>query len=181
MFSFFTPLFRSCIVPREFSANRPFAISEVLAQLLEQHGMGQRRRVLELAAAWRDVVGDSLARHCEPLKLRGRVLEVIVEHSVWMQQLQLRKPHIIAAVNRYVQGELIDDIFWRFGTLTPPAPEAPEPAPELPPANSTPLSPETEALLQALPDASLRRCLRRIIENSAAPGYSGELPHHKQE
>ncbi|MBQ7249035.1 MAG: DUF721 domain-containing protein [Deltaproteobacteria bacterium] len=168
-------------MPREFSANRPFAISEVLAQLLEQHGMGQRRRVLELAAAWRDIVGDPLARHCEPLKLRGRVLEVVVDHSVWMQHLQLRKPHIIAAVNRHAQDELIDDIFWRFGTLTPSAPDAPVPAPELPPANSTPLSPETEALLQALPDASLRRCLRRIIENSAAPGYSGELPHHKQE
>lgn len=168
-------------MPREFSANRPFAISEVLAQLLEQHGMGQRRRVLELAAAWRDVVGDPLARHCEPLKLRGRVLEVVVDHSVWMQQLQLHKPRIIAAVNRYVQGELIDDIFWRFGTLTPSAPDAPVPAPELTPANSTPLSPETEALLQALPDASLRRCLRRIIENSASPEHSGELPPHKQE
>ena len=166
---------------REFSANRPFAISEVLAQLLEQHGMGQRRRVLELAAAWQDIVGLPLARHCEPLKLRGRVLEVIVEHSVWMQQLQLRKPSIIAAVNRHAQGELIDDIFWRFGTLTPPAPETSEPAPELPPAHSAPLSPETEALLEALPDVSLRRCLRRIIENSAAPEHSGDPPPPKQD
>ena len=41
-----------------------------------------------------------IARHSRPLALRGHLLEVAVDSSVWAQQLQLQQPAILAALAR---------------------------------------------------------------------------------
>lgn len=77
---------------------------------------------LEAAAAafrvgqrWEEAVGPEVARHCRPVGLRGQVLEVMVESSVWSQQLQLRQPEILEALRRVLGDGAPTDLRFRVG------------------------------------------------------------------
>ena len=67
-----------------------------------------------------DLVGPTLAVHSQPWRVRGDVLEVRVDHAVWMQQLQLQKSNILQQLNSRLEGDSIRDLFWSFGTIRPP-------------------------------------------------------------
>ncbi|NLC71162.1 MAG: DUF721 domain-containing protein [Desulfuromonadaceae bacterium] len=147
---------------------RPRPVAEVVDRVLDRCGLQKRRFLFGIFASWEEIVGSRLAAHCEPLRLRGGVLEVRVDQAVWMQHLQLQKVKILEAVNRHMGEQMIRDIFWRFGALEGTG----EREEELSSAHLPPLSPdtpdgelegETEHLLQSLADPQLRETFRRLI------------------
>jgi len=146
----------------------PSPVAEVVERLLARCGLKERRFLFRVQAAWAEVVGERLAGHSHPLRLRGGVLEVRVDQAVWMQHLQLEKIKILRAVNHHFGEPPIRDIFWRFGVLEEAVAEdeAAEnlsaTAPSDVPAG-TDLDPETERLLQSLSDPRLRATFRRLI------------------
>ena len=60
-------------------------------------------------------VGSEIADHCVPISLRGGVLEAQVESSVWSQQLQPRRPEILAGLRRVFGDEAPTDVRFRVG------------------------------------------------------------------
>lgn len=143
---------------------RPRPVAEVVEKILDRCGLRKQRDLFRLYASWEEIVGGRLASHSQVLRLRGGVLEVRVDQAVWMQHLQLQKRYILAAVNRYLGEDLIEDIFWRFGVLEDVAANEHPAAEEEPrPVFGAELEPETEELLQALPDPRLRETFRRLI------------------
>jgi predicted nucleic acid-binding Zn ribbon protein len=82
-------------------------VKRVLADL----GAGAMARAVRIADRWEEAVGPEIARHSQPVAIRGDVLEVSVDTSVWCQQLQLRTPEILAALRRAV-GEDAPSRVW---------------------------------------------------------------------
>lgn len=82
----------------------PTAFGDVVGQVLGDLGLEGVARAHRIGAVWEEAVGEQVAAHCRPLGLRGEVLELQVDSPVWSQQLQLRKPELIAALKR-VMGE----------------------------------------------------------------------------
>jgi len=92
-------------------------IGGALARVLSELGLDDAQRAFEIGEHWEEAVGREVARHSRPLALRGQVLEVAVDSSVWAQQLQLQQPRILEALGRVLpEGESPpDDLRFRVG------------------------------------------------------------------
>jgi predicted nucleic acid-binding Zn ribbon protein len=89
-------------VSRPRPKSRPEAVGALIDRVLADLGAGATARAVRIADHWLDAVGPEIADHSRPVGIRGDVLEVAVETSVWCQQLQLRIPEILAGLQRSV-------------------------------------------------------------------------------
>jgi predicted nucleic acid-binding Zn ribbon protein len=94
---------------------QPEAIGSLVQQVLGDLGLAGPARVMRVAEHWEEAVGSEIAAHCTPHALRGGVLEARVESSVWSQQLQLRRPEILAGLRRVLGDEAPTDVRFRLG------------------------------------------------------------------
>lgn len=142
-------------------------IGGILQGLLVQRGMSERLREYRAWQVWNEVVGPQIAAHAQPCGIREGVLEIKVDQPVWMQQLQLLKPKLLARLNERLGGTIFRDLFLRRGRPAPVS--AAKPAPALPPP--TPLDAATEAQITAvvadLPDPELRQRLSHLLRRQA--------------
>ncbi len=88
-------------------------VSSLLKQLLGQPGLGEQITRHQAWLIWDQLVGEQIAARARPFKLRKGVLEVQVDHPVWMQQLQMLKPTILEKINAKIPNAGITDIYLR--------------------------------------------------------------------
>jgi predicted nucleic acid-binding Zn ribbon protein len=103
------------VSPRPRSYRDPESIGKLVQQVLGDLGLDAPARVIRLAERWEEAVGPEIADHCIPISLRGGVLEARVESSVWSQQLQPRRPEILAGLRRVFGEEAPTDVRFRVG------------------------------------------------------------------
>jgi predicted nucleic acid-binding Zn ribbon protein len=96
----------------------PRALGPLVPRVLRELGVEGAAAVLEVAESWEDVVGAEAAAHSRPVLLRGTVLEVEVDSSVWSQQLQMRRPEILARLRERLGSAAPRDLRLRIGTWT---------------------------------------------------------------
>ena len=89
-------------------------IGGVLAEL----GLEDARRAFAIGQHWEAAVGAEVAGHARPLALRGDVLEVAVESSVWAQQLKLQQPRILEALAG-ARAEVVGNAFLNQSDFEP--------------------------------------------------------------
>jgi len=143
------------------------AAGTLLSQFLQQSGLAGKLQAYESWRVWNEVVGPQIAAHAQPAKIRDGILEVRVDQAVWMQQLQLMKPKILARLNERLGGEIIRDIFWRRGRVEqPPIADAETNGPAFPPLPAEEIARIGE-IVARLDDADLRRHLQKILVRQA--------------
>jgi hypothetical protein len=99
-------------------------IAGLLKKLLGDQGLDDRLPRYQAWLVWDKVVGDQIARHARPLRIREKILEVRVDNPVWMQQLQMLKPKILQKLHQELPDCDIEDIYLRRG-IPQPAPAQP--------------------------------------------------------
>jgi hypothetical protein len=148
-----------------FSRTRINGIQDILRQLFAERDMETRFKRYRVWQLWEAAVGAQIAARARPVRLRQEVLEVRVDHPVWMQQLQLLKPRILARLNQQLGEPLIRDLFLRHGRVTQATPEKAPPRPRSWPR--PPLDPgerqRIEQAMAGLNDPELRRHLSRLM------------------
>ena len=87
------------------------AIHRVLGEL-GHHGTSASMRIV---ACWEEAVGIEIAGHCRPSALRGQVLEVTVDSSVWSQHLQLHKDEMLQGLRAALGPGAPADLRFRVG------------------------------------------------------------------
>lgn len=112
---------------------------------------------------WPQVVGEEVARRTHPGLLRQGRLQVIVGDSVWLQQLTMLKPAILAGLASHLGSRIVRDIFFTLGT--PPAPPArPQSGSRTADASLSPeLEKRLEEVLRPVRDPECRDVLARIL------------------
>jgi len=95
--------------------SRPEALGSLVERVLKDIGAGDSARVMRIAERWEEAVGAEIAAHCRPSALRGGVLEVTVDSSVWCQQLQLRGPEILEALRAVLPTDTPSELWFRVG------------------------------------------------------------------
>jgi hypothetical protein len=153
-------------------------LGTVISRFLEDRGLNDRMRRYRAWQLWEQVVGPQIAARARPARFRENVLEVWVDHAVWMQQLQLLKPKLVARLNAALGEPLIRDLFLRRGRPREDAPVARK-APEFGWKKAV-LSPEEDARIERtvapLGDPELRNRLRELLRRQAKLSKSREKP-----
>lgn len=103
------------------------AVASLLKKLLGDKGLDDRLPRYQAWLVWDKVVGEQIAKRARPLRIREKVLEVRVDHPVWMQQLQMLKPQILKKLHEQLPDCDIEDIYLRRGTPQPHAVPTEEP------------------------------------------------------
>lgn len=90
-------------------------MSDLVGRVLGELGLDGVAKAHRIGAIWQEAVGEQVAAHCRPIGLRGDVLEVEVDSPVWSQQLQLRKPELLAALERSLGGDAPRELRFQVG------------------------------------------------------------------
>lgn len=96
--------------------SQPEAVGSLVGRVLEDLGAGEVAQVMRIAQRWQEALGEEIASHCRPTALRGSVLETTADSSAWCQQLQLRKPEILASLRSALGDDAPSDLWLRVGT-----------------------------------------------------------------
>jgi predicted nucleic acid-binding Zn ribbon protein len=95
--------------------SQPTAIGGVMERVLGDLGLEAAAHALRVGERWSEAVGPEVAGHARPVGMRGDVLEVEVDSSVWCQQLLLRRPEILAALHGLLGDQAPADLRFRVG------------------------------------------------------------------
>ncbi|HEY5673046.1 MAG TPA: DUF721 domain-containing protein [Malonomonas sp.] len=143
-------------------------VGALLKQVLGSQGLSDQLSRYQAWLVWDQLVGEQIARRARPLRLRQSVLEVQVDHPVWMQQLQMLKPKILEKINQQLPNAGITDIYLRKSNSPMAAnrPQAQEP--DQPPKwKSIELTPaekqQIETELEELNNPELKDEMRRLF------------------
>jgi hypothetical protein len=140
------------------------AVGGLLKKLLGDKGLDVRLPRYQAWLVWDKVVGEQIARRARPLRIRDRILEVRVDHPVWMQQLQMLKPQILKKLHAQLPDCDIEDIYLRRGNLKPTATVTEKQIPDWQSENlSTTELAEIEQSLIPLQDKGLKEEIRRLF------------------
>lgn len=91
-----------------YAASIPPPLAEAVPHALKKLGLDERWRQNQIAAAWVEVVGETIARHAQPVAFRKQSLIVTVDNSVWLNELA-----------RFLKPELLKKLRERFGAVAP--------------------------------------------------------------
>lgn len=124
--------------------------------------MGGRLQEYRIFGQWEKIVGAAIARHAQPVTVRGKKLSLVVDSPAWMQQLSLLKPQIIEKVNASLREEAIKDITLRLGEIALTS-KPDDPLPVRASLNDEERA-TIEKYLQGVEDAEIRESIRRVVE-----------------
>ena len=95
--------------------SQPRKVGGLLDTVLGDLGLEAAARAFRVAEVWAQAVGADVAAHASPVGMRGSVLEVSADSSVWCQHLQLGKAQLLESLRDVLGDEAPDDIRFRTG------------------------------------------------------------------
>lgn len=154
----------------------PFvSFGTILSSVAKQLGLETRLVEVRIQQQWPTLVGEPISSHTWPVQIRFHKLYLLVENSVWLQQLTFLKPALLAKLNAEAGSELLTDIVLRVGEIPSqkPADEPTPPAPQPAAASEKELA-EFASHAAAIQDPSIRQRFREVISNY--PSLTTPLP-----
>lgn len=102
---------------RQIKIREPQRMANVLSQLLARRGYAQQQSLADQEDAWKNAVGEELARLTRPGLVRRGVWEVFVSNSTLLQELTFRKRELVAKVTASLPNHKIRDLKFRVGPV----------------------------------------------------------------
>ena len=93
----------------------PVHLGGAIRRVLDELGHHPSSAAMRIVTCWEEAVGTEIADHCQPTALRGAVLEVKVDSSVWNQHLQMRREEILDALRAALGADAPGDLRFRVG------------------------------------------------------------------
>jgi len=97
--------------PMPFGTGRdPRAMSDNVTALLRRMGWTENIEVAGVTARWREVIGDQIADHCEPVSFEAGVLLLRASSSAWATQMQLMSGQVRHRLNEEFGREVVKEL-----------------------------------------------------------------------
>ena len=84
-------------------------IDSILERLIQERGLDPKLLEQKALMAWKDAVGEVIARNTHPVSLVNGVLTVYVSNTVWSTELSLLKSQVIYKINTAVGQQVVKD------------------------------------------------------------------------
>ncbi len=134
----------------------------VIKEISQSHGFATRLWEYRLQKQWNALVGEVVATHTWPARIKFRKLHVAVDNSVWLHQLLYLKATLLENIQAQMEELQLEDIIFRIGEL----PEVREDALDEP-KDQAPVSADVQKTARdytrAVNDEELRDSLSRVI------------------
>lgn len=88
----------------------PEPLGDVLEGVVDSQDWAERLRGTRVLSQWSRVVGEDLARRCEPVRLAGGILLVRASSRAWATELSYLTGRIIRRANALVGEDLVEDV-----------------------------------------------------------------------
>ncbi len=95
----------------------PKSLGNVMGQLLAKRGYAQVQTAAMNVAAWREAVGEKLARDTRPGNVSRGVLEVLVRNSSINQELSFLSAKIVKTLATLAPQQKIRKLKFRVGAI----------------------------------------------------------------
>lgn len=94
------------------------AIGQILVDVLGHLERSDLRKCGIVFLHWKDMVGDSLALHTQPVSIRGKKLKVAVDSSSWLYEIRTSfEKMILEKVQSYAGPDVIQEIMYQVGDM----------------------------------------------------------------
>jgi predicted nucleic acid-binding Zn ribbon protein len=90
--------------------DEPGKLSEVLDELVATRDWKKGIAEGTLFSNWRQIVGDEVAAHCEPITLLEGRLTIRAESTAWATQLRLISDELLKTLQTRSEGVLVEEI-----------------------------------------------------------------------
>ncbi|MCK4514886.1 MAG: DUF721 domain-containing protein [Spirochaetaceae bacterium] len=146
-------------------------VDDLLQQFLDRIGRSDGAPYVGLFRGWRQIVGDRIADHAEPVDIRGSALIVEADHPGWVQMVMMSQTRILQEVKtRYpeltITGLHIRVVGDRAAAQSDAARRAGadgcEDLDQGPPPPPSPPSADAKQALERIDDSDLRGTLERL-------------------
>ena len=140
-----------------FSSSR-----SVIKEISQSHGFAARLWEYRLQKQWKALVGEVVAAHTWPARIKFRKLHVAVDNSVWLHQLLYLKATLMENIQAQMEELELEDIIFRIGELPEPREDTVErPAEQV--SVSADVRKTARDFTQSVNDNELRDSLIRVI------------------
>ena len=92
-------------------------IKQIIADLMVRRGLGRVLATEQLNETWREIVGDPFAAQSQPGQLRGGILEIVVAHTAYKQEMQYMEEQILAQLHEQAADMKIRGLRYRVGQI----------------------------------------------------------------
>ncbi len=143
-------------------AKKPASISPILQSMTQGLGLEKEMTLYQLKKEWPRLVGQTIAAHTAPEKIKFKTLTLLADGPTWMHELTFLKEKMIQKINETLGKETICTLHLRVGALPPPytSPKENKPLKRLSPAAVALVK---EALLP-VSDEDLKNVIRHAME-----------------
>lgn len=133
----------------------PEPIGTAMQPLLDRLDREGHFAIVRLAKAWPEIVGDAIARRTEIASLKFHTAVVKVSGAMWIQELNLMKPQILARVRERLGGDAVRELRFVQSRLS---------RRERPKLRTVARATRKSIELPELKDPELRKAFERLIE-----------------
>lgn len=89
---------------------RAAPVSEALGEFLRQSGLASLMKYPQLHEAWRKTVGEDMAEHARVSRFRNGALEIAVDSSALLYDIQFLKDALLKDLRREVKKPFVSKI-----------------------------------------------------------------------
>ncbi|HLB34141.1 MAG TPA: DUF721 domain-containing protein [Chthoniobacterales bacterium] len=102
-------------LPEKKLFDRSIVITDVLPKVLHKLGLDTRIKEDEIIGTWRELVGDFLATHSEPLQLvRGILYVRVIQPTIRYELDRVWKPDVLRKLQERFGKKTIRDVKFNF-------------------------------------------------------------------
>jgi predicted nucleic acid-binding Zn ribbon protein len=133
----------------------PMKITEALQPLLDRLDTEGQFGIVRLTRIWPEIVGETIARRTQVSSLKFHTAVVKVSGAMWIQELNLMKPQILARMRAEIGEDIIRDLRFVHGRLS---------RREHPKLRAVPRAARRAIELPEMKNPELRIAFQRLIE-----------------
>lgn len=88
----------------------PAPVQEILAKILKPQDLRQLELCTQLRQVWEECMSASVRENTQLIDFKSKTLLIAAANHAWLQDLQFRKPEILAALQRQLGQQRLKDI-----------------------------------------------------------------------
>ena len=141
------------------------SFQSILQGVARSQGFDVRLWEYRLQTQWKDIVGEVLAAHTWPTRIRFRKLFIAIETTVWLHQLTYLKSMLMEKIQSQTPDLYLKDIVFRIGEIPKQEWEETEARNVTPHVSAESLMTATE-VTREITNEDLRYSLTRVISKA---------------